>query len=104
MKFTKEQVREFYQALCAMSPDFMRVFAEVSIEESAEVLAELSADAAHSMGRPITPPDAGSIRGHAQDFMTDMLKDFDVQHTKYVTETVFEVRPILDVKISYGGV
>lgn len=26
MKFTKDQVREIYQALCAMSPDFMRVF------------------------------------------------------------------------------
>lgn len=102
MAFTKEQVGEFYQALCAMSPEFMRMFAEVSIENSAEVLAELSADGAAAAGEPISIPDAGAIRGHAQDFITDMLKDFDVAHRKYVTETTFDVRPILDMKVSYG--
>jgi hypothetical protein len=103
MKFTKEQVGEFYQALCAMSPEFMRVFAEVSIENSAEVLGELSADGAVAAGKPITPPDAGSIRDHAQDFLTDMLKDFDVLHRKYTSEASFTVRPLLDLKISYGS-
>lgn len=102
MKFTKDQVREIYQALCAMSPDFMRVFAEVSVEESAAVLGELRADGADAMGEPISIPKVSDIRDHAQDFMTDMLKDFDDVHRKYVTELDFSARPVLDLHIKYG--
>jgi hypothetical protein len=102
MKLTKDQIREMYQAIISQDKTFIRLFAEVAVEEALETKADMWAEARIDMP-DLPPPTIFDGKVMASAFVTDMLKDFGDDFRAEVAEMECDVRHELRIHVTYGA-
>ena len=86
MTFTKEMMREIYQAVVNQDAEFVSLFAQAAIESAADAACDMWAD-----GGCDGIPDESYVRNFAYDYTSDMLNDFVTSLEEAINASKFEL-------------
>lgn len=94
----KEQIRDVYRAIISQDKEFVELFAQVAIEDAAEVRDGMWID---DTDQPLPTP--ALVKQQAIDFGTDMMQDFITAYRCEVTNAHVGFQQSLQTNVIFAS-